>query len=207
MDDETASPADAHPDLPPHIGQAAAPEVATGAAPAAPAPRASILLREMPYVLVLALTLIGVAYMSFSKQAIVGFWELLAPLIAAVCIAGGWRHARDWPARRRLIWTQVLHWLAIVVAMNLILVSGVQAMFTSNDAGLVVLALLALGTFTAGVHTLSWQICALGVVMALGIPGIAWVERASLFLLLIALVVAVVAAALWWNQGGRRTSQ
>jgi hypothetical protein len=34
--------------------------------------------------------------------------------------------------------------------------------------------LLALGT-TAGVHILSWQVCLLGLIMAFGIPAIAWI--------------------------------
>jgi hypothetical protein len=208
MDDEAAPPPETGSDHPPPHSIDAPPDAPAGSPHAAPLPpRASVLLREMPYVLVLALTLVGVAYMSFSKQSIVGFWELLTPLIAVVCIANGWRHAHDWPARQRLIWTQVVHWLAFVVAMNLVLLSGVQATFTSNSAGLVVLTLIALGTFTAGVHILSWQICALGVVMALGIPGIAWVERSSLFLLLIVLVVVAVGAALWWNQRSRRATE
>lgn len=175
-----------------------------GPAPAPP-PRASILLRELPYVVVLALTLFGVAYMGFSKRSIVGYWEVLAPLIALVCIADGWRHAHDRSARLRLVWSQALHWLAFVVAMNLVLVSGVQTALTTGITGLAVLTLLALGTFSAGVHILSWQICMLGVVMALGVPAIAWIERSALFLLLIALVVVAVGVALWWNlRGGRQ---
>jgi hypothetical protein len=201
MDDDSTPPGTRW-EAPPQ-GADTAPDATSGAThPLAP-PRASILLRELPYVVVLALTLVGVAYMGVSKQSIIGFWEVLAPLIGVVCVANGWRHAAAWPARQRLIWTQVVHWLAFVVAMNLVLLSGVQANFTSISAGLVVLTLLALGTFTAGVHILSWQICALGVVMALAVPGIAWVERSSIFLLLIVLVVVAVGAALWWNQGGR----
>jgi hypothetical protein len=179
---------------------APAPDVATKAPP-----QASGLLRELPYLLVLALTLFGVAYMSFSKQSIVGYWEVLGPLIGVVCVGNGWRHARDRSARLRLIWAQVLHWAAFLVAMNLILLSGVQANFSSNATGLMILTLLALGTFTAGVHVLSWQIGLLGVIMALGVPALAWIERSALFLLLILLVLAAIVLAFWWNaRAGRR---
>ena len=57
-----------------------------------PRPRGAppeLLAQELPFALVLILTTLGVAYTSFSKQPIVGFWELLAPLIALVCIGSG----------------------------------------------------------------------------------------------------------------------
>jgi hypothetical protein len=40
---------------------------------------------------VLILTLLGVAYTSFLKQPIMGYWELLAPVIGLVCGKRGFR--------------------------------------------------------------------------------------------------------------------
>ena len=193
---DAASPA-AEPGRPPQPGLG--PESGARAAP----PRVSFWLRELPYFVVLSLTLFGVAYMGFSKQSIVGYWEFLTPVIGLLCVGDGWRHANDRDARVRLIWTQALHWLAFLVAMNLILLSGVQATFSSNATGLMILMLLALGTFTAGVHILSWQICVLGVIMGLGVPALAWIERSALFILLIVVAVAAIAMALWWTQRRR----
>src|SRR5580704_9455045 len=84
-------------------------------------PHGSLLLRELPYVVVLILTLVGVAYASFSRQSMVGYWEFLAPLIGLLCVILGWPHAPDKAARWRLIWTQALHWAAFLAAMNLLL--------------------------------------------------------------------------------------
>src|ERR1700676_2443488 len=53
-------------------------------------PHGSFLLRELPYVVVLILTLVGVAYASFSRQSMVGYWEFLAPVIGLLCIILGW---------------------------------------------------------------------------------------------------------------------
>jgi hypothetical protein len=41
------------------------------------------------------------------------------------------------------------------------------------------LTVLALGTFTAGIHIASWCICLVGVVLALGVPAIAWLEQSA----------------------------
>src|SRR6202795_1061610 len=85
-------------------------ETTPQAAPPAPPPaapraahRLSFWLKELPFALVLIPPTLGVAYTSFSKQPIVGFWELLAPLIALVCIGSGWPSAADKTARLILI--------------------------------------------------------------------------------------------------------
>jgi hypothetical protein len=167
-------------------------------------PYVSFWLRELPYVVVLILTLFGVAYASFSRQSMVGYWEFLAPVIGLLCVGIAWPHAPDRAARLRLIWTQALHWLAFLVAMNLLLLSGVAGMLSADATGLTILTLLALGTFVAGVHIQAWQICVLGAVMALGVPAIAWIERSELLLLLAVLALAAIGLALWWGTSGRR---
>jgi hypothetical protein len=161
--------------------------------------RLSFWIRELPFSVVLILTLIGVAYTTFSKQPITGYWELLTPLIALVCVGTGWHSAHDRAARLRLIGSQVLHWGAFLVVMNMLLLSTVQRDFSASATGLAIFTLLTLGTFTAGVHVLSWQVCLLGLIMALGIPAIAWVENSALFFVLIVGVVIGIGAVLWWH--------
>ena len=156
-------------------------------------------LRELPFALVLILTMVGVAYTSFSKQPITVFWEVLAPLIALVCVGSGWQGAHDNAARLRLIGTQALHWIAFLVVMNIVLLPSVQRTFNANASGLTIFTLLALGTFTAGLQVLSWQVCLLGVIMALGIPAIAWIENSALIFVLLAAVVLGIAAVVWWH--------
>ena len=156
-------------------------------------------VRELPFSIVLILTLLGVAYISFSKKPITGYWEILAPLIALISVGYGWHSAPDTRARFWLIAKQVLHWLAFLLVMNIMLLDSVQRMFTAATTGLTIFTLLALGTFTAGVHVLSWQVCLLGLVMALGIPAIAWVENSALIFLLLAGVVLGIGAVIWWH--------
>src|SRR5690349_9306003 len=74
-------------------------------------------LRELPFGLVLILTLVGVSYTSISKRPMVGYWEFLAIAIGLVSICTGWSHAPDKQQRARLIWTQALHWVAFIAAM------------------------------------------------------------------------------------------
>ena len=171
-------------------------------AQAASSPRSrhpSLWVRELPFGLVLILTTLGVAYTSFSKQTIIAYWEVLAPIIGIVCIGAGWQNAKDRAAQLRLVWTQALHWLAFILVMNMMLLPSVQRTFNAGTTGLAIFILLSLGTFTAGVHVLSWQICLLGLIMALGIPAIAWIENSALLIALVAAAVLGIVAVFWWH--------
>jgi hypothetical protein len=161
-------------------------------------------LRELPYAVVWILTVFGVGYTSIAKQALIAYWELLAVVIGILCVITGWRHAPDRHSRLRLILTQALHWLAILVAMNLILLPSVQTMLNVDATGLAILMLLALGTFIAGVHTFDWQVSLLGAAMALCVPGIAWIERSAFLVLLIVVAVVGIGLALWLRLRGSR---
>jgi hypothetical protein len=147
---------------------------------------------------VLVLTLAGVAYTSITKRPTIGYWEFLTPITAAVCIWSGWRRSHGKNAKWRLIWTQLAHWLAFFVAMNLLLLPHVQAILNADATALAILLLLALGTFVAGIHIPAWQICILGIVMALFVPAIAWIDEAALILVLGAIILTGVVAAFWW---------
>ena len=167
--------------------------------------RVSFWVRELPFSLVLILTILGVAYTSFLKQPIMGYWELLAPIIGAVCVGAGWSSANDRNARLRLIWTQALHWIAFLLVMNTLLLPSVQRILNASATGLAALTLLALGTFTAGVHVLSWQVCLLGLVMALCVPAAAWIETSALIIALIAAAALGIGAVVWWHWHETRT--
>jgi hypothetical protein len=170
-------------------------------------PRTSFWLRELPFSLVLILTLLGVAYTSFLKEPITGYWELLAPVIGLVCVGAGWPSANDKNARLRLICTQALHWAAFLLVMNMVLLPSVQRILNTSATGLAVLILLALGTFTAGVHVFSWLVCLLGIIMALCVPAAAWIEASALIIVLIAVATLGVGVVLWWHRHERRAQK
>ena len=167
-------------------------------------PAASFWIRELPFSLVLILTLLGVAYTSLLQQPIMGYWELLAPVIGVVCVGSGWSGANDRNARLQLIVTQALHWAAFLLVMNVILLPSVQRILNASATGLAVLMLLALGTFTAGVHVLSWQVCLLGTIMALCVPAAAWIEASALIIVLIATAALGIGVVIWWHWHEKR---
>ncbi len=178
----------------PKPGAEPAPEA--GPAPEHPFSTKSV-LRNLPYIAALALAIFGVAYNNFSGRPINGYWEFLAVAIGLVCVATGWPHASDREARLRLVWTQAAHWATILVTMNLVLLPGFQQWLPVQAAGLVLLLLLGMGTFLAGIYLPSLRICFLGLAMAMSIPALTWLKQASLLLLLAVVAIAGLAIAFW----------
>jgi hypothetical protein len=144
------------------------------------------LRRQAPYLLVLALALAGVAYTNVSHGPLNGYWEFLALLTGVVCIFTNWDNSHERRMRIRLVWTQALHWVAVLIAMNVMLLAGVQQSLTASASSLVLLILLALGAFLAGVSLMSVQLCFMGVVMAAAVPAISWLQQSLLFLIVAA---------------------
>src|SRR5260370_39776875 len=97
----------------------------SGNSPAAPSPLSPrvFLRREWPSLLVLALALFGIASASCSRAPMATYWIVLAPLIGIICVVTRWRDAHSRDARLRLIWTQALHWTAVLLAMHLMFVA------------------------------------------------------------------------------------
>ena len=149
---------------------------------------------RLPYLVVLVMALLGVAYTSMSGRPLYGYWEFLAVAIGLACIAIGWRKTPDKAARKQLLITQSLHWLAFVIAMSILLLPSVNTFLNGPATGLALMLLLALGTFVAGVHV-SAEIAVLGVVLALTVPAMAWLKQSALMLVLIGLVIGGFAVA------------
>ena len=171
-----------------------------------PAPRsgmAQFLWQQLPYVVALVLAIAGVGYTNVSQQPLVGYWEFLALAIGVVCVITKWPEIEGRQAKLRLIWTQALHWGAVLVTMNIILVSGVQQLLPTPATSLVLLTLLALGTFLAGVSLLSLQISFLGLAMAVAVPAISWLKQSIFFFLLGAVLLIGLGLTFWLRQDRR----
>jgi hypothetical protein len=159
--------------------------------------RDSFLRAQLPFLAILALAIIGVAYTNISRQPLVGYWEFLGIMTGLACVLAVWGENDDRDARIRLIWTQAAHWAAVLVAMNILLLSGVQQLFPAMASSLVLLILLALGTFLAGLNLPSVQICFLGFALALAVPAISWVKQSALFLVLAVVALIGLVLAFW----------
>src|SRR5919109_1422916 len=160
----------------------------------------SFLIRDWPYLLMLALALMGAAYTAMAQAASTAYWEAVAPLFGIITVAAHWRDVEGPEAHWQLIRTQGLHWIAVMFAMYLVFIADVQHMMSSIGSGLMVLAVLALGTVSAGIHSANWRIGLVGVVLGLGVPAIAWLAVSTLLILLVAVVLITFAVLLFTHR-------
>ncbi len=102
---------------------------------ASPFTARAILKNEWPYLLVLVFALFGVAYTSLSRSPMAIYWIVLAPVIGVICVVSRWREISGKDDRLRLLWTQALHWAAVLLAMHLMFVADVARMMNADGAG------------------------------------------------------------------------
>jgi hypothetical protein len=86
--------------------------------------------------------------------------------------------------------------------MYVIYLPRVQDVMNNNAAGITLMTILALATVLAGIHAKAWQICGVGVVLAIAVPIIAWIQQSALILtvsVIVMIFMTFVAASLWWT--------
>ena len=165
----------------------------------------SLFIREWPYIGMLLLAIFGVAYESIAPEAMTNYWKILGPVFGIICVATQWRDVEGPGAHWHLVWTQAFHWAAVVLAIYIVLLVTVKQMMNADASALVVLTLLALGTFTAGIrHAAGWRVCLVGIVLGLGVPAIAWLEQSTLLILLIAAVSVAIAGLYFMHRRRER---
>ncbi|GLI93572.1 hypothetical protein [Methylocystis echinoides] len=156
-----------------------------------------VLKIDLPYIIMLSMAVLGIGLVTFTGEPIGLYWEILTIVYCALCILVGWRYAATKHDRIKLVWTQVLHWAAFLAAMWLIYTPTMRALVDVNATGLNLMVLLALGTFVAGVHAEAWQICVVGLILALFVPAMAIVQRSSLFIMVALLGLIFIVVSLY----------
>ncbi len=161
---------------------------------------------ELPYIAMVVGAFIGVAANNITGHPTIVYWQLLAPVYGLICILAGWGQGGPAASHTKLIVTQALHWLACIVAMRLLLLPQVLGVLNDNASGLSLLIVLALATFLAGVHTTTWRIAAVGILLALAMPVAAWVEQSALLLSAEAIVALGVGVLFVWMRSRLRAA-
>jgi len=158
------------------------------------------LLAEAPYFAIVIIGVVGVCWTSLFRTPTATYWVVMTPITALLCIAVGWRNLPQGRGRLEMVAIQFGQWAAILAAMYLIYVSNVRGLVTSPALGSMMLTLLALGVFVAGLDLRAWKLCVAGVFLAIAVPLVTWFEQAALFLFLIGAVLIMLGVLLWWGR-------
>ena len=137
----------------------------------------------------LVLSFIGMILTSIKPNWGWVYWRIMAVVFAVVCLWLNYylkRKAANGPA----IWKELLHWLALLLAIYLVAVLENTGIFGSLEAGITVLAMLSLTVFLAGLY-IDTAFILLGIVLAVFVVVATLVEA---YLTVIIIPVAVIAA-------------
>jgi len=161
-------------------------EATTPTAP--PRPARKLAVEEIILVVLLTLSAVGIAISEILPRAAFGYWLAMVPVFGGISLFAGWSRAREQGLTAfGVLRNQLLHWIALAVAVCLVFLFEYTGRMSSEDAALVALLALALTTFLAGVH-FNWRYCVVGALLAAAVAALA-VLKEFLWVLVIAAVV------------------
>lgn len=145
--------------------------------------------------LLLLFSVIGLIFTDISPKSAWNYWRVMVPIFAVLCL---WL---SWYLRRKnystvnfthTFWQEILHWIALMVAVYLIMLLVDDGLMGRLEAGLVVLILLAFSIFVAGIYidvSFMWIGIVLGIFVALASFVTAYL---SIIMIPVAIIAAVV---------------
>ena len=160
---------------------------------------------EFILVLLLLLSIVGIALTDFSPTKGFWYWVAMAPVFCGAGIALEWPLMnRRGESKGKLVWTQIFHWFGYLVTIYLVfLLSATDTGRLNNvDVGLVSLLIFAFATFCSGI-TANWRVSVVGVFLGISVVAMALVEE-YVWALLIPLALIIIGAFLWRRRKSKR---
>ena len=147
-------------------------------------------MRFLVTLVMILLSFIGLIVTDLQHQGSWIYWMCMVPIFAALCLWLSWYIRNKTEVLRfTSIWHELLHWVAMggagyVVAMYVDF--GILGRF---EAGLVILILLALTTFIAGIYT-EKSLMVIGVLLGFFAIGAGFIEE-YLYSIMLPITIAV----------------
>jgi hypothetical protein len=149
-------------------------------------------LYEIILIVLILLAIIGIGITDFSPADSHRYWFAMVPVFAGACLILEWSRARGKGQKwTTILRTQLLLWLGLLLAVRLVYLLLHTGRLDNENTGLIILLLLALTTFFAGIH-LGWRLFIVGIFLGLALIGATYLEEFVWIFLIIALVVVAI---------------
>ncbi len=156
------------------------------------------ILDEIVYLILIVLAVIGVAYTDVVPAKSAWYWETMAPVFGLFCVISEWFRVQEKGLGRvELIRTQLLHWGAFLFLIWLVFLPVVQHNLNSDITGNILLIILALSTFLAGVY-LNWRLCVVGILLGFGVIITSMLDQSVFLILVIAVGITII--SIFWRR-------
>lgn len=145
----------------------------------------------------LGLSVVGLGVTNFFKAHAWGYWLVMVPVFGILCLVSRWMLH---PEEGRPSWSRIglaaLHWVGLLVAIYLVLVFVDMGFLSAENAAPMVLMMLALTTYLAGLH-IDWTFVLVGACLAVFAYVTVWAEEYLFVLLLPVAIVAAIMVYVW----------
>ncbi len=161
--------------------------------------------RVVVFCVLLVLALIGMAVTQSSADRAWEFWMVLVVIYGTVSTLQTRRRLRlEGQPVRPIIRKQVLHWCALLVAMQLLVFLERTDIMDRSAAADAALLLLALTCVLAGIH-FEWMFLVIGTVLALMVVVVAKTEQFEMWLIMVPTALAAAGLFFWrWRRSLER---
>lgn len=147
-------------------------------------------LRFYAAIAMLALALIGVVLTDFAPRLANHYWFYAVPIFAIINIILSW-HAAFAHRNYILVWHELLHWLALLLMVFIVYMFIDMGTVSDITAGTMLLSLLALTTFLAGIHFDSMLIVVGIILIVFDLLSAIFIEF-SMFIVIPLIIIAAV---------------
>jgi len=127
----------------------------------------------------------------------VDYWIIITPIFALISIIEGWSHFATQNDKLGFVFRIAAIWFAVALSIYVFDNTSVKGVMTPNATSLAIITLLALGTFVAGVQAHVWQICAVGGLLFVSVPGVGWLEESPLLIMGVMVLLIMFGAVAW----------
>jgi hypothetical protein len=149
-------------------------------------------IHEIILIVLILLSIIGIGITDFSPADSHRYWFVMVPVFAVACLILEWSRARGKGQKwTTILRSQLLLWLGLLVAVRLVYLLLQAGRLDNENTGLIILLLLALTTFFAGIH-LGWRLLIVGIFLGVALIAATYLEEFVWIFLIIALVVVAI---------------
>jgi len=146
-------------------------------------------------ILLMLLDIVGIAITDFAPLYSHWYWLAMVVVTGIACITMEWARAREKGLGiAAILKNEGLIWLSVLFAVNTVYFLLHAGRLDSENTGLIILLILALATFLAGLR-LGWRLCLLGGLLWGALIMATYLEE---FLWIVLMVVLAATAVLYY---------